>query len=75
MLNQGLLLLVAGMGTVFVFLVLMVVVMQVAGKFFVINEARFREAAPEIAPRKAVAGEQTEMIAAVFAAISAHLRK
>jgi len=75
MLNQGVLLLIAGISTVFVFLALMVFVMQITGKFFIIYEARFKETVPDTAPRKPVAGEEIEMIAAVLAAINAHLRK
>jgi len=75
MLNQGLLLLLAGMGTVFVFLTLMVLVMQATGKYFRTNEARFREAVPAAAPRKAAAEDESELVAAVMAAINAHLRK
>ncbi len=75
MLNQGLLLLATGMGTVFVFLVLMVLVMQAVGLFFKANEERFREAAPAAAPRKAAADDENERVAAVVAAINAHLRK
>ncbi len=46
MLRQGLLLMVAGTGTVFVFLCLMVIVMMAVGAYFKANESRFREEAP-----------------------------
>jgi len=75
MLSQGLLLMTAGMGTVFVFLALMVLVMQAVGKFFIINESRFRVAAPAPAARKTADTSETELIAAVIAAVKAHSRK
>jgi len=75
MLSQGVLLMTAGMGTVFVFLALMVLVMQAVGKFFIVNEARFR-AAPAAAPaRKSAGAGETELIAAVIAAVKAHSGK
>lgn len=42
-LQQGLLLLIAGMGTVFVFLSLMVLIMQGVGLYFKRNESKYRE--------------------------------
>ena len=75
MLSQGVLLMTAGMGTVFVFLVLMVLVMQAVGKFFIVNEARFRVAAPAPAARKTAAASETELIAAIVAAVKTHSRK
>lgn len=75
MLSQGLLLLLAGMGTVYVFLTLMVLVMQATGRYFKVNEARFRDAVPAAAPRKAAGSDETELVATVVAAITAHLRK
>lgn len=73
MLSQGLLLMTAGIGTVFVFLALMVLVMQAVGKFFIINEARFRAPAP--AARKTADTSQTEIIAAIIAAVQSHSSK
>jgi sodium pump decarboxylase gamma subunit len=75
MLSQGILLMIAGMGTVFVFLALMVLVMQAVGKFFIINEARFRVAAPAPAARKTADSSETELIAAIIAAVKAHSSK
>ncbi len=75
MLSQGLLLMTAGVGTVFVFLALMVLVMQAVGKFFITNEARFRVAAPAAAARKTANTGETELIAAIIAAVKAHSRK
>ncbi len=75
MLSQGLLLMIAGMGTVFVFLALMVLVMQAVGRFFIINEARFRAAPPVAAARKTVDSSETEIIAAIVAAVKAHSSK
>ncbi len=75
MLSQGVLLMTAGMGTVFVFLALMVLVMQAVGKFFIINEARFRVAAPTPAARKATDSSETAIIAAIIAAVKSHSNK
>ena len=75
MLSQGILLMFAGMGTVYVFLTLMVLVMQAAGRYFKVNEARFRDAVPAAPPRKAAGNDETELVAAVIAAVSAHSRK
>jgi sodium pump decarboxylase gamma subunit len=71
MLSQGVLLMFAGMGTVYVFLTLMVLVMQATGKFFKANEARFRDAVPAAAPRKAAGNDEGELVAAVIAAVAA----
>lgn len=75
MLSQGFLLLFAGMGTVFIFLTLMVLVMEAAGKYFIVNEARFRPAEPSVTPRKSVGQNEAEVVATVLAAVTAHLRK
>lgn len=75
MLNQGLLLLIAGMGTVYVFLSLMVLVMLATGKFFQVNEARFRPQRPAPTPGTATDNSEADVIAVVLAAISAHSRK
>ena len=75
MIAQGILLMAAGMGTVFVFLVLMVLVMQAAGVYFKANEERFRELVPAAAPRKTETGDGNDVIAAVLAAVTDHLRK
>ncbi len=75
MLNQGILLMVTGMGTVFLFLILMVLVMQAIGKYFKLNETRFREAVPTAPERKPADNDETEWVAAAMVAIHAHLRK
>ena len=46
MLGQGLLLMVAGTGTVFVFLCLMVIVMMAVGAYFKANESRYTDPVP-----------------------------
>lgn len=63
-----------GIGTVFVFLALLVLVMMATGRYFKINEARFREVEPE-AKTAQTAGNDLEQVAAVMAAITHHLRK
>ncbi len=74
MLGQGVLLMVAGMGTVTIFLVLMVLVMQAVGVYFKTNAARFIEPAQPVPSRKA-AGDDNEVMAVMLAAVTAHLRK
>lgn len=72
--SQGFLLMAAGMGTVGVFLVLMVWVMQAVGLYFKANETRFREHIPATSTQKTVA-DDSDMVAAALAAVAAHLRK
>ncbi len=75
MLTQGLTLMVAGMGTVIIFLTLMVSVMQVTGAFFKKNAARFREQ-PETASRvERISSDDSDVIAAAMAALTAYLKK
>ncbi len=75
MLGQGLLLMVAGMGTVCVFLCLMVIAMQAMGAYFKANESRFMEAAPATQPRKdAKAGNLSAVIAAIAVSLE-HTQK
>jgi sodium pump decarboxylase gamma subunit len=74
MLGQGFILMAAGIGTVAVFLSLMVFVMQVSGAYFRANEERYREK-PVPPPPTRAAGDENEIIAAVLAAVTAHSRK
>jgi len=71
MLTQGLVLMVAGMGTVVVFLTVMVLAMQAAGVFFKRYAHVFAE--PEPAPRAVQpASEQgLEVVAVALAAVAA----
>jgi len=75
MLSQGFLLLIVGMGTVYIFLTLMVYVMLAVGKYFIKNESRFRPVVPAAAPRKTTGNNESELIAAAVAAVTAHARK
>lgn len=68
MLRQGLLLMVAGTGTVFIFLCLMVIVMMIVGAYFKANEARFREE-----PAESASSAPKEDLASVVAAIAVSL--
>ncbi len=74
MLMQGLVLMVAGMGTVVVFLALMVLVMQVAGVFFKRYAHVF--AVPEPTPRVAqpAMADGLEALAVALAAVAARRR-
>lgn len=70
MMAEGLILMVAGMGTVVTFLVLMVLVMQATGVFFKRFAHVFEE--PEPAPRaKQPAADGLEAIAVAVAAVAA----
>ncbi|HSW38022.1 MAG TPA: OadG family protein [Acidobacteriota bacterium] len=71
MLEQGLILMAAGMGTVTVFLTLTVFVMQVSGAYFRANEERFMEKSNPM-PRTSAAGDENEIVAAALAAVAAH---
>lgn len=75
MLTEGLTLMIAGMGTVIVFLSLMVIVMQATGTFFKKYGDRFREPAAPISRVEQVAGDETDAIAVAVAALKAYLRK
>lgn len=75
MLTQGLILMVAGMGTVLLFLVVMVLVMQAVGVYFKRHAERFAPA-PVVAARTArPATDEQETLAAVLAAVTAHRRR
>lgn len=68
--EEGLVLLVVGMGTVFAFLVLLVVAMQLTAKFFKKFAHLFPEAAPKSSKPSAVA--DFSEIAVAIAAVKAH---
>jgi Na+-transporting methylmalonyl-CoA/oxaloacetate decarboxylase gamma subunit len=65
MIAQGLLLLVAGTGTVFVFLSLMILVMMAVGKYYKANESRFAEALPGTRVSRGARVEMGPVIAAI----------
>ena len=64
MLGQGLLLMVAGTGTVFVFLCIMVVIMMGVGVYFKAHESRYLEA-PPTQPRKQNGAGMQPVVAAI----------
>ena len=68
LLNQGLTLMLVGMGTVFVFLTVLVIAMTLMSSILV----RFHVIE---APARATAGVTDEEVAAITAAIAAHRRK
>ena len=75
MISDGFILMFAGMGTVFLFLSLMVVVIQGASSFL----GRFAHIMPEAAPQpkrapqvQAAKGDETQRIAVVLAAVKAY---
>lgn len=74
-LTQGLTLMVAGMGTVIVFLSLMVTVMQITGAFFKKNAARFHEQPEHVSRVERISGDDSDVIAAAVAALTAYLKK
>ncbi len=70
MLGQGLLLMVAGTGKVFVFLCLMVVALMALGAYFKANEERYRESDSS---EKSRAGANAENVGSIVAAIAVAL--
>jgi sodium pump decarboxylase gamma subunit len=78
MLNEGLGLMVAGMGVVFAFLFLLVIAMQLSAKFFEVFKDYFPEELPQV---KAVTGtvlaqsnDKLAEIAVAIAAVKAYAR-
>ncbi len=65
MLAQGLLLMVAGTGTVFAFLIVMVLVMMAVGKYYKIHEARFLAVEAPRPPRKQNRDDMHSIVAAI----------
>ena len=61
MFETGIQIMLVGMGTVFGFLILMVLVMILAASFL----KRFPEAAPVVASKKSMAGVEAEIAAAI----------
>ena len=64
LLNQGLMLMLAGMGTVFVFLTVLVIAMSVMSRIVM-----------RLQPVETAAGVTDDEVAAISAAITAHRRK
>ena len=75
MMTQGLTLMIAGMGTVIIFLSLMVSVMQVTGAFFKKNADRFREQPGPESRVERISSDDSDVVAAVMAALTAYLKK
>jgi sodium pump decarboxylase gamma subunit len=76
MITQGLTLMVAGMGTVILFLTVMVSVMQVTGAYFRKNIDKFREQ-PKKAPNRIerISNDDSDVIAVAVAAVTAYINK
>ena len=72
MLFEGINLMVVGMTTVFSFLALLVIVMQVSARFFERFGDRWPDAAVATGDSDSTPGTQNEEIAVVLAAITAH---
>ena len=72
MLFEGINLMVVGMTTVFSFLVLLVIVLQVSARFFERFGDRWPHASLTTEPAGATPGTQSEEIAVVLAAITEH---
>ncbi len=66
---------IAGMGTVIIFLSLMVSVMQVTGAFFKKNADRFREQPGPESRVERISSDDSDVVAAVMAALTAYLKK
>ena len=72
MLFEGINLMVVGMTTVFSFLVLLVIVLQVSARFFERFGDQWPDAAVATGDSDSTPGTQNEEIAVVLAAITAH---
>ena len=72
MLFEGINLMVVGMTTVFSFLALLVIVMQVSARFFERFGDQWPDAAAATGDSDSTPGTQNEEIAVVLAAITAH---
>ena len=72
MLFEGINLMVVGMTTVFSFLALLVIVMQVSARFFERFGAQWPDGAVATGDSDSTPGTQNEEIAVVLAAITAH---
>ena len=72
MLFEGINLMVVGMTTVFSFLALLVIVMQVSARFFERFGDQWPDAAGATGDSDSTPGTQNEEIAVVLAAITAH---
>ena len=75
MLAQGMILLVSGMGTVILFLSLMVFVMQLTGAFFQKHADRFREQPETVSRIQRISSDDSDEIAVAVAALTAYLKK
>jgi sodium pump decarboxylase gamma subunit len=74
--TQGLTLMLAGMGTVMLFLTLMVSIMQLTGSYFKKNIERFREQPVGAANRiERISKDDSDEIAVIVAAITAYINK
>jgi len=75
MLAQGITLMIAGMGTVILFLSLMVFVMYLTGVYFQKHVDRFREQSEPVSRIQRISSDNSDEIAAVVAALTAYLKK
>jgi sodium pump decarboxylase gamma subunit len=75
MLTQGITLMVAGMGTVILFLSLMVCVMLLVGAFFQKHADRFREQPEAVSRIRRISSDDSDDIAVAVAAVTAYLKK
>ncbi len=75
MLVQGLTLMVAGMGTVILFLALMVLVMQGTGVFFRKYAHLFKEESETESRLERLSVDDTDVIAVVVAAVNAYMKR
>ncbi len=71
MIAQGLVIMVTGMATVFIFLTLLVIIMNILEK---IANQFFPYVEPPVQPKKAVGGDSDAQIAAAIAAATAYSR-
>ena len=75
MITQGLTLMVAGIGTVILFLTVMVLIMQVTGAYFKKNSDRFREKPKSSNRIERISTDDSDLIAVAVAAVTAYINK
>ncbi|MBT3192744.1 MAG: OadG family protein [Verrucomicrobia bacterium] len=63
------------MGTVILFLSLMVLVMQLVGAFFKTHAARFQEQSKDVSRIRRISSDDSDEIAVAVAALTAYLKK
>ncbi len=75
MMEQGLILMLAGMSTVVLFLTIMVLVMMGTGSFFIRHAHRFQPQEKPQSRLERLSGDDSDVIAVLIAAVNAYVRR